>query len=74
MLPAGVITVKLPESQLDFIQFFAKERKDLEENFPKLKRSLKSDGTLWISWPKRSSKMESDLNEILYERLVFKIA
>lgn len=61
--------------QLDFIQFFTKERKESENNFPKLKDSMKKDGMLWISWPKsfrrkdggsersRTTKLSTDLNE-----------
>ena len=40
----------------DFIQFFTENKKDLETVFPRLKKSLKKDGALWISWPKKSSK------------------
>src|SRR5262245_58044647 len=48
---------------LDFIHFFTKARKELEAQFPGLKRELHKDGMIWISWPKASSKVETDLNE-----------
>ena len=35
----------------------------LEAEFPKLKAALTSDGMLWISWPKKSSKVATDLKE-----------
>lgn len=47
----------------DFIQFFTKSREELEVLFPKLKAKLNNSGMLWISWPKASSKHETDLNE-----------
>ena len=49
--------------QSDFIQFFTKENKQLEDNFPILKSHLTSSGALWISWPKMSSGVKTDLNE-----------
>lgn len=47
----------------DFMQFFAKERVLLEREFPKLKKALAWQGMLWISWPKRASKVKSDLSD-----------
>jgi hypothetical protein len=48
---------------LHFIHFFGVNRSDLAASFPKLKKALAKNGTLWISWPKRSSKVETDLTE-----------
>ncbi len=48
---------------LDFIQFFTTQRAELQKHFPDLKKSLAQDGALWISWPKGSSKVKTDLNE-----------
>jgi hypothetical protein len=31
--------------------------------FPLLKRSLTTDGTLWVSWPKKASGVTTDLTE-----------
>lgn len=47
----------------DFIHLFTKERKKFEREFLKLKAELKKDGMLWVSWPKKSSKVASDLDE-----------
>lgn len=47
----------------DFIQFFTKSSEDLKNEFGTLKRNIKTDGALWISWPKKTSKMISDLDE-----------
>jgi hypothetical protein len=47
---------------LDFIHFFVKEMVHLEKNLPELKNALTYNGTLWISWPKKASKVETDLD------------
>jgi hypothetical protein len=48
---------------LDFLQFFTSEQRELERRFPALERALAPAGMLWISWPKRSSGVATDLSE-----------
>ena|SRR6266404_6511414 len=48
--------------QLDFIMLFVDSTKTLQKELPKLKRKLARDGTLWVSWPKKSSGVETDLS------------
>lgn len=48
---------------VDFIHLFVKERKKFESEFLKLKYELKKDGMFWVSWPKKSAKVASDLDE-----------
>ncbi len=47
----------------DIIQYFASGKETFKKDFTKLKSKLKQDGSLWISWPKGSSKIKTDLNE-----------
>src|SRR3954451_24892061 len=62
-LPDGVIIASALEGTFDFIHAFAKNRWELESQFPALKGALAKDGMLWISWPKGSSKLKRDLSE-----------
>ena len=62
-LPQDVTVSTALQGPLDFIHFFTRSREELTHEFPKLKRSLAPKGMVWISWPKRSSKLETDLNE-----------
>ncbi len=62
-LPKGVTITRELMVQLDFVQVFASRVKALQEDFPKIKRALKQNGMVWISWPKRSSGVKSSLNE-----------
>jgi hypothetical protein len=59
------------KSDLDFIQLFTKSRVDLEEQLPRLRRSIKQDGMIWISWPKKSSKVPTDLTEDVIRHTAF---
>jgi hypothetical protein len=49
--------------ELDYVHFFTKSQRDLREWFPKLKAAIAYDGMVWVSWPKGSSKVSTDLNE-----------
>src|SRR5690242_15617437 len=61
-LPDGLETADSLTGIFDFIQFFTTERGALEEQFPSLKATLAQDGMLWISWPKKASKIPTDLD------------
>jgi hypothetical protein len=62
-LPDGLETADALAGIFDFIQFFTVERAELEMQFPTLKAALAQDGMLWISWPKKASKIPTDLDE-----------
>ena len=62
-LPDGVEQVEKLAKPLDFIHLFLKRRADLEKLFPAAKESLTPAGMLWISWPKKAAKVETDLDE-----------
>jgi hypothetical protein len=64
-LPHGVF----PERELgdggafDMILFFTPSAADLRKRFAGLARRLTPAGGLWIAWPKRTSGVETDLND-----------
>lgn len=70
-LPAGVKHANRlgKPHALDLIHFFTKELAQLASSFPKLKTALAYDGTLWISWPKRAAKVDTDVNENVVREL-----
>ena len=58
-----VTVVAKPTKEMDFILSFSDSKKEFERNFPKLGKMLKSNGMLWIGWPKKASKIPTDLGE-----------
>jgi hypothetical protein len=64
-LPLGTITVAdwRDESELDFILFFAGQRKAMEAILPNLVPRLAPDGGLWVAWPKKASGVVTDLSD-----------
>lgn len=62
-LPAGVTINSRSDQLLDFAQMFVKSEKELRREFPLYAKRLKAAGMLWVSWPKKSSGVATDLAE-----------
>ena len=62
-LPKRVNIKKKLSGESDFIHFFTGNKKQYISKIPTLKKHFAKNGMLWISWPKKSSKIPTDLNE-----------
>jgi hypothetical protein len=60
-LPPGVTVSADLKGKYDWIQVFVKSRIELEKVAPRAIRALKPESILWISFPKGSSKIQTDL-------------
>jgi hypothetical protein len=60
-LPDGVRVKSRAVGPLDVIVFFVTRRAELERRFGALARALDPAGGLWIAWPKRASKVPTDI-------------
>jgi hypothetical protein len=64
---AGCETVPVGKSDhtgaLDFAMVFTKSQAELKREFHRLTKLLAPAGMLWVSWPKKSSGVSSDLDE-----------
>lgn len=54
----------------DFVHLFAVSRAKLEKSFKALIKGLPPDATIWISWYKKSAKMETDITEDVIREIV----
>lgn len=68
-LPDDVSVHELREGAFDLIHVFAEDRAQLEAQLGRLKQSIVPAGMIWVSWPKKSSKVVTDLNENLIRDL-----
>ena len=59
-------------ASLDFAHLFTASRAELARNFPRLTSALKPAGMVWISWPKKSSGVKTDLDENIVRDLGLK--
>jgi len=61
-LPKTAVFLKDSKGPADVIQVFVSSKKELEEQLAKLKPSLGSTSILWVTYPKGTSKIKSDVN------------
>jgi hypothetical protein len=48
---------------LDAVHVFARERAKLRRALPPLVKRLAPAGMIWVSWPKKAAKVETDITE-----------
>jgi len=62
-LPDGVRLTNHLSANADFVHFFTTRRDELQEQLKLLRAKLSDTGTLWVSWPKKSSGVPTDVTE-----------
>jgi hypothetical protein len=60
-------------ASFDLIHGFTSSRATLEKAARPLMKSIVRDGTIWISWPKRASKVPTDITEDVIRDVVLPI-
>ena len=54
---------------LDLAMIFVKTQADMKKQFSRLAKQLAPAGMLWVSWPKKSSGVASDLDENIVRKI-----
>jgi hypothetical protein len=62
-LPAGMHLVSRAGRTVDLVHLFTLRRADLERRLEALRASLRPDAVVWVSWPKKASKVPTDITE-----------
>ena len=62
-LPAGVRMVTSVDEQTDLIHIFVTRRRDLDTAVKRALRQMRTDAVVWVSWPKKSSGVATDVTE-----------
>ena len=62
-LPMGAKIVKKVPKDAAFVHVFATERVDLAKQLASLRKSIAQNGVVWVSWPKKSAKVDTDITE-----------
>lgn len=60
-LPEGTVVMEEPGEFFDVVQAFVRDRADLDEVAELVLEAVKPDGILWMCYPKRTSKVPTDL-------------
>lgn len=58
-----LIASSLDSRPFDFIHCFETSETALRALFPQFRQALTPKGMVWISWPKKASKMPTDIDE-----------
>lgn len=61
-LPEGIQQIDDSTVKKDFIHYFAKRESQLRKDIAGLRQEIKENGMIWISWPKKSAKLDTDLD------------
>src|SRR5437764_12772094 len=64
-LPADVVVTWLPraKSDMEFVHLFATSASKLKSKLESYRKRIVPGGVIWVSWPKKSSGVKSDITE-----------
>lgn len=62
-LPDGVRFVSRAGTRVDIAHVFVVRRSELTRILAALRKSLRPDAAVWVSWPKKASKVPTDITE-----------
>ncbi len=62
-LPRSVRISTRITKEIDIWHFFTRSFSELESRLPTLMRAIQPNGSIWISWPKKSSGVRSSVTE-----------
>ena len=65
-LPADVVVTWLPSAKSDDVQFahlFTTSASNLKRKLESYRKRIVPGGVIWVSWPKKSSGVTSDISE-----------
>lgn len=62
-IPSGVNFATRLVGNTKFVHLFATRRSELARQLATLRKKIADDASLWVSWPKKSSKVPTDITE-----------
>jgi len=62
-VPAGAIFESVVSQATDIVHIFTERNAILKTELASLRSSIKPNGVVWVSWPKKASKMPTDITE-----------
>lgn len=72
-LPADTEFFEEPVQGVDLIHFFTWEASHLATQLPVLRTQIASNGMIWVSWPKKASKVPTDVTEDVIRNLALSL-
>ncbi len=62
-LPDDVVFARAASAKTDVAHVFVTKRAELEKHLKALRAKLRPDAAVWVSWPKKTSKVPTDVTE-----------
>jgi hypothetical protein len=62
-MPAGVQFISKPSQAVDIAHVFVSRRSTLSKHLSQLRKTLNVRATIWVSWPKKTAKVTTDITE-----------
>jgi hypothetical protein len=62
-LPKGTKRTTRAGKSPAFVHVFSTKKAELASRLRELRKSLEQDGVVWVSWPKKTSKVATDITE-----------
>jgi hypothetical protein len=66
----GVTVRRALRGHADLVLCFVTQRRDLDRRAGKLREAVAPDGMVWVCWPKKASKVETDMTEDVVRELL----
>ena len=64
-LPDGVTMARAAKPRLDVVHLLVTEAKGLAVRLRDYRKAIAPDGMIWVSWPKKSSGVMTDLTDVV---------
>ncbi len=62
-MPENVMILNDKKPGKDLVHYFTNKSTDLHRDIPTLRNEIFPNGMIWVSWPKKASKIKSDITE-----------
>jgi len=67
--PDNVLISGAIRNDIDIWHFFTRSAAALRKNLPQMQDMIKQNGMIWVSWPKKASKVPTDVTEDVIRKL-----
>ena len=57
----------------DAVHAFTRQRAEIEDRLAGIQAAIKRDGMVWVSWPKKASKVPTDITEDVIREVILPI-
>lgn len=68
-MPENINILSDKKSSKDLVHYFTKEIAQLQKEIMSLRNEIFPNGTIWISWPKKAAKVETNVTEDIIRNL-----